>query len=188
MSTNSILHRLHQHRAWANQNLLDVAATLTPDQLHQSFDIGQGTVWRSLVHMYAAEYVWLETLRGDPEACCPGDIRGQLPGNQLGEGGVQSFDDLRQKWTAQERRWQEYLDAPASLISESLNELVERRGSTVTGGKPYFVRRSDAHLHVCLHAHYTLTQVINMLRHLGIEKLPDRMLIQLVFQENRGPT
>jgi hypothetical protein len=65
--------------------------------------------------------------------------------------------------------------------------LVERRGSTVTGGKPYFVRRSDAHIHVCLHAHCKLTQVVNMLRHLGVERLPDRMLIQLVFQESGRP-
>ena len=184
MSTSvSILQRLHQHRAWANKNLVEAAAALTAEQLHQPFDIGQGSVWKSLVHMYAAEYVWIETLRGDPEALCPGDVRGKLPGNQLGEGGIQSFGDLRQKWTEVESRWQQYL---AALTPESLDETVERRGSAASGGKPYFIRHSDALLHVALHAHYTLAQVINMLRRLGVEELPARMHIQLVWQESNS--
>jgi uncharacterized damage-inducible protein DinB len=140
--------------------------------------------------MYAAEYVWLETLLGNPEALCPGDVPGKLPGNQLGEGGVQSFDDLRQKWAALETRWQNYLAtlARGPAGAESLDQTVERRDSAARGGQPYFIRRSDALLHVCLHAHYTLTQVINMLRQLGVENLPDRMLIQLTWQESAEQT
>jgi uncharacterized damage-inducible protein DinB len=181
----SILQRLQQHRAWANEHLLAAAATLSDEQLRRSFEIGQGSVWRSLVHMYAAEYVWLETLLGDREALCPGDVRGQLPGNQLGEGGIQSFGDLREKWAALETRWRSYMAELAALSdgAKSLDELVERRGSTARGGRPYFLRRSDALLHVCLHTHYTLTQVVNMLRHLGVEKLPERMMIQLAWAE-----
>jgi uncharacterized damage-inducible protein DinB len=53
----SILHRLHQHRASANEKLVEAAATLSTDQLRQPFDIGQGSVWQSLLHMYAAEYL-----------------------------------------------------------------------------------------------------------------------------------
>ena len=53
----SILQRLHHHRAWANEKLVEAAATLSADQLGQPFDIGQGSVWRSLLHMYAAEYL-----------------------------------------------------------------------------------------------------------------------------------
>jgi hypothetical protein len=132
--------------------------------------------------------VWLETLLGDPEALCPGDVRGQLPGNQLGEGGIESFADLRAKWTALEARWRSYM---AELGAKSdgvkiLDELVERRGSTARGGRPYYLRRSDALLHVCLHTHYTLTQVVNMLRHLGVEKLPEQMMIQMAWAEEAG--
>jgi hypothetical protein len=31
----SILQRLHQHRAWANEKLVEAAGTLSPDQLRQ---------------------------------------------------------------------------------------------------------------------------------------------------------
>lgn len=53
----SLIQRLNQRRVWTNENLLTVAATLSEVQLHQVFSIGQGSVWKSLVHMYAAEYV-----------------------------------------------------------------------------------------------------------------------------------
>jgi hypothetical protein len=186
--------------------------------------------------MYAAEYVWFETLLGDPEALCPGDVRGKLPGNQLGEGGPRSIEELSERWGELEGRWREYLVALSEHTSggrkdplpgpprkgegefrgakgegelmgamgegdlsgaaregdsvrdaegeASLNEMVERRGSAARGGRPYFIRRWDAILHMCLHAHYTLTQIVNMLRHLGVEHLPDRMLIQLTWQES----
>jgi hypothetical protein len=37
----SILQRLHQHCAWANEKLVEAAATLSADELRQPFDIGQ---------------------------------------------------------------------------------------------------------------------------------------------------
>jgi uncharacterized damage-inducible protein DinB len=63
----SILQRLHQHRAWANEKLVEAAATLSPEELRGPQGIGQGSVWQSLLHMYAAEYLWLETMHGDED-------------------------------------------------------------------------------------------------------------------------
>src|SRR5690606_40387715 len=62
---SSDLRRLHQHRMWVNQRLLDAVRPLTDDQLHQPLAIGQGSVWRTLTHLMAAEYVWLEALLGN---------------------------------------------------------------------------------------------------------------------------
>ncbi|HEV8606080.1 MAG TPA: DinB family protein [Tepidisphaeraceae bacterium] len=85
MSTNAVklIHRLHQHRAWANAKLLDAAEALSAEQLQRSFSIGQGSIWKSLLHLYAAEFVWLEALEGNAEPLLPGDLPGKLPGNQL---------------------------------------------------------------------------------------------------------
>ena len=176
----SILQRLHHHRAWANEKLVEAAATLSPEELRRPFDIGQGSVWQSLLHMVAAEYLWLETILGNDDPLCPGDVRGQLAGNQLGEGGIRSLDELREKWAALEARWQKYL---AGLSADSLDDPVQRRTSIVSGNQPFTCTRADALLHVCLHAHYTLTQAINMLRHLGVKDLPPRMLTQLAWEE-----
>src|SRR5438132_6714136 len=99
MNAVELLKRLHQHRSWVNGNLLTAAASLTDEQLRSPFQIGQGSIWKSLVHLYAAEYVWLEALFGNEAFLVPGDLPGKLPGNQQGEGGITGLADLREKWT-----------------------------------------------------------------------------------------
>ena len=173
MNAVELLKRLHQHRAWVNDNLLTAAETLSHDQLWSEFQIGQGSMWKSLLHLYAAEYVWLEALLGNEQFLVPGDLPGKLPGNQQGEGGITDLADLRQKWSALEQRWIGYL---ASLTPAALEEVVYRKSSS---GQRFGTRRSDVLLHVCTHAHYTAAQVVNMLRHVGVEKLPETMLISL---------
>jgi uncharacterized damage-inducible protein DinB len=169
-----LLQRLNQHRAWVNANLLAVASSLTEDQLRQTFAIGQGSVWKSLLHMFAAEYVWLEALLGDAESLCPGDIRGKLPGNQLGEGAITKFSQLQENWAALQKRWDDYL---VTLPPASLDDPVYKVSSST--GERIATRRADVLLHVCTHAHYTAAQVVNMLRQLRLEKLPETMLISL---------
>jgi uncharacterized damage-inducible protein DinB len=177
MNAVELLQHLRQHRAWVNSNLLTAAATLNDEQLRSAFPIGQGSVWKSLLHLYAAEYVWLEALLGNEKFLVPGDLPGEIPGNQQGEGGITGLEDLRQKWSALEQRWIGYL---ASLTPTALEEVVYRTSSS---GKRFGRRRSDVLLRVCTHAHYTAAQVVNMLRHIGVEKLPDTMLISLARQE-----
>ena len=177
MNAVELLQRLHQHRAWVNGNLLTAAAALSDEQLRSAFQIGQGSVWKSLLHLYAAEHVWLEALLGDEGFLVPGDLPGKLPGNQQGEGGVTGLDDLRQKWSSLDRRWVGYL---AALTPAALEEVVYRKSSL---GQRFGTRRSDVLLHVCTHAHYTAAQVINMLRQAGVEKLPETMLISLARHE-----
>ena len=174
----TLIQRLHQHRAWANQNLLTAAGQLNDEQLRRSFPIGQGSVWKSLTHLYAAEYVWLAAVEGNENAIAPGDLPGQLPGNQQGPDAVHTLDELRQKWSALEKSWSSYLSI---LTPESLDETVYR--FSVTFNQRLSSSRSDALLHVCTHAQYTVAQVVNMLRQLGIQKLPATMLMALARQE-----
>jgi uncharacterized damage-inducible protein DinB len=178
MNAVELLQRLHQHRAWVNGNLLTAATTLSNEQLRSEFPIGQGSIWKSLLHLYAAEYVWLETLLGNEQFLVPGDLPGKLPGNQQGEGGVTDLADLRLKWSELEKRWTGYL---ADLSSASLEEVVYRK--SISLGTRLGTRRSDVLLHVCTHAHYTAAQMVNMLRHAGMESLPETMLISLARHE-----
>jgi uncharacterized damage-inducible protein DinB len=177
MNAVELLQRLHQHRAWVNANLLTAAASLSDEQLRSAFQIGQGSVWKSLLHLYAAEHVWLEALVGDEGFLVPGDLPGKIPGNQQGEGGIIDLDDLRRKWSALEQRWVGHV---ASLTPTALEEVVYRKSSS---GQRFGTRRADVLLHVCTHAHYTAAQVVNMLRQAGVDKLPETMLISLARHE-----
>ena len=173
----TLIQRLHQHRAWVNQNLLAAASVLTDEQLRRSFQIGHGSIWMSLVHLYAAEFVWLDALNGHERSLVPGDLPGHLPGNQLGVGGIASFDELRQKWLELQQRWDRYL---FELLPGSLDEPVFRVSSN---GQRSCTSRSDVLLHVCTHAKHHTAQVVNMFRQIGVEKLPETMLISMARQE-----
>lgn len=176
----SLIQRLHQHRAWVNENLLATASTLTDDQLRQPFAIGQGSIWKSLLHLYAAEFVWLEALLGNDNPLVQGDSPGGIPGNQMGEGGIASLAELRRKWCELHERWKKYLPG---LSPNSLDDPVYKFAFST--GKRLATRRSDVLLHVCTHAQYTAAQVINMFRRAGVEQLPETMLISLARQEER---
>jgi len=179
MEATDLIKRLHEHRAWVTRKLLDAAATLSETQLRERFTIGQGSIWKSLVHLYAAEYVWLETLLGDEQPCLPGDLPGKLPGNQEADGAIASFAELRSKWAHLDQRWHAYL---LSLSPDSLDETVYKVSTSSYHGKRQPTRRGDILLHVCTHAQYTTAQVVNMLRQTGVETLPETMLITLARQ------
>jgi uncharacterized damage-inducible protein DinB len=179
MDSIALIRRLHQHRAWVNGNLLAAAARLTETQLRQQFAIGQGSIWQSLCHLYAAENVWLEVMHGNEEALTKGDLPGKLTGNQLGEGAVKSLPELKKEWSALSTRWDKYL---SSLTAGALDDLVYRKRAGTS--ERFGTRRADVLMHVCTHAQYTTAQVVNMLRQCGIAELPAVMLIQFARQES----
>jgi hypothetical protein len=98
MDAVCLIRRLHQHRDWVNRKLLAAATVLDDAHLRKPYAIGQGSIWNTLVHLFAAEYVWLEALLGNEDPVAPGDLPSRLPGNQLGEGGVTGPEDLRRRW------------------------------------------------------------------------------------------
>src|SRR5262245_49856313 len=75
----TLIRRLHQHRVWVNENLLATASALRDDQLHQNFPIGQGSIWKSLLHLLAGEFVWLEALIGNDNPLMQCDLPGSIP-------------------------------------------------------------------------------------------------------------
>jgi len=178
MSSLDVLRRLHEHRIWSNARLLTATGAVPADGLRKEFSIGQGTLWRSLGHMYAAEWVWLATLEGNENPVLPGDRPDGLPGNQEGEGGVLSLAELRDAWAQLDARWRDYL---ANLREDQLDDVVYKISSTQRTRQA--CQRVDVLLHVCTHTHYTTAQAINMLRQVGTASLPDPMLITMARQE-----
>lgn len=181
MDSVALMQRLHRHRNWVTDGLLVTAATLSEEKLQQPLAIGQGSIWRSLYHMYGAEFVWLGALEGDESPTVPGDAPVKLPGNQEQDGGAKTLAELTQAWSELKKRWTSYL---GTLTPESLDEVVYKKRTSSTDTKRYGNKRADILLHVCTHAHYTAAQVINMYRQCGATDLPASMLIQMAREES----
>jgi len=174
MSSVELIRRLHQHRVWTNGQLLATATQLSSGRIHDSFDIGQGSLWKTLTHMFGAEYVWLQALLGNEDPVAPGDAVGKLPGNQQGEDPMTKLTELQEHWSDLDVRWESYL---TTLTEAALEQGIGKVSSST--GQRSVVQCSDILLHVCTHAQYTTAQAMNMLRQLGVEPLPDPMLITL---------
>ncbi len=181
MNSESLVSRLHQHRMWSNQRLLNSARQLTHEQLHQPMSIGQGSVWRTLTHLLAAEYVWLEALLGNEKTSMPGDALDKLPGNQQSAGAIESLGELCDRWSEIDLRWAKYLE---QITADSLDESIYKTSISSGKGKRYATMQADVLLHLCTHAQYTGAQLVNMLRQLEVEDLPDLMLITMARSEN----
>jgi uncharacterized damage-inducible protein DinB len=179
MNAVDVVRRLHRHRSWVNQRLLEAVRPLPYDQLQRQFAIGQGSIWKSLTHLYAAEFVWLEALLGNEDPLTPGDVPGKLPGNQEAPGAIQSLDELIRNWQQLDQRWNEYL---MQLSDVSLDDIVFKVSTSFRAGKRQGTKRVDVLLHVCTHAQYTIAQIVNMLRQLGYAPF-DVMLITLARRE-----
>jgi uncharacterized damage-inducible protein DinB len=165
---------------WVNHQLLDAVQSLGEEQLRRPLPIGQGSVWKTLTHLLAGEYVWLEALCGNDDPLMPGDLPGRLPGNQKAAGAMASLDELRAKWRALDGRWNDYL---RTLTDNALEEVVYKVSTSSGFGKRHGTRSADVLLHVCTHAQYTTAQLVNMLRQLDVTSLPDVMLISMARHE-----
>lgn len=56
------------YSSWATQRLLDVAATLPLEELTRDFQTSEKCVLGTLVHIYAADRIWLSRVRAEPRA------------------------------------------------------------------------------------------------------------------------
>jgi len=61
--------RLHMdYTAWASQRLMDAAAKVTPEELTRDFKTADKSVLDTLVHIYAADRIWLARVTAEPRA------------------------------------------------------------------------------------------------------------------------
>jgi uncharacterized damage-inducible protein DinB len=167
MEAIQILRRLHQYRAWSNWQLLHACRPLSREQLDAPFEIGQGSVWKSLVHLLAADSLWVDAFEGRPDSPVPCEAE------------FKDLEELANRWANLERRW---LDVLTRLDGSDLERPVLREDLQ---NRCFSLGGVDAHLQVCTHAAYTAAQVVNMLRRLGVASLPSCMLVAMAYAEGK---
>ena len=56
---------------WANDRVLQAAGPLTDEQLDRSFEMGLGSLRKTLMHILCAEQVWVQRWQGHAETPWP---------------------------------------------------------------------------------------------------------------------
>lgn len=155
MATSQPQEILLRHDRWATGAILDACETLTPDQFHQPFEMGLGSLHDTVTHILAAMQAWGDMLAGR-------EIRDRLEGEKRSVGQIRSLHEEISE------------DFAATVHAHPLDETVtaERRGRSFT------FPRGGILTHVTTHGMHHRAQCLNMLRQLGVEKLPPVSVVE----------
>lgn len=145
----STVRTLLEYSDWANDQVLTASGSLTDAQLDQPFDMGPGSLRRTLIHTYNGEYVWLQRWKqvsetkwpSESEPASVADVRERFHAVWIDRDGfLATLDD------AALQRAQTYRDSRGDLFRAPLGEML---------------------MQGCVHSIHHRAQIVNMLRRLG---------------------
>ena len=145
------LNRLLAHDAWTTNQLLEVCRDVSDADLDRRFEIGPGSVRATFDEIIGAMEHWADR------------IADRAKRERAGAGVRGSITEL----TARLDAVAEDLGATAQALCDAgrLDEIME----LTYGGTLYRFTRRIALVHVATHGIHHRAQIINMLRHLGVE-------------------
>ena len=144
------LRDLFNYGTWATACVWDTAADLSDEQLDRAFEMGEGSLRKTLAHIYGAERAWYER--------CQGPHADKLPHSSE----THKLNDIQE---ATRRISQMRGDWLATMNDDALDcEVAYTRD-----GQSHTHPLSDVLLHLCNHGIHQRAQAINMLRRLGQE-------------------
>jgi len=132
-----------------NATLLHAAEPLSAAQLDQSFDMGMGTLRKTLAHIYVGEKVWLER--------CTGNAECKWPPYETSVTLAEISEQLR------------LLIHPRDAFLATLNDAKVGAGQTYRDSKGTLFKATlhDMILQSIVHSTHHRAQAVNMLRRLG---------------------
>ena len=147
LSADALRAHLDYH-TWASRRLVEAASQLSPEELNHDFQTADKTILRTLVHVFAADRVWLARLTR------------QTPGPFISEADYQ-LSVLQNDWSAIQDGWRDWA---AGLTDAGAQESITyRRGATESYSPPAW----QLVLHVVNHGTHHRGQVSGFLRTLG---------------------
>jgi len=154
MSVSAEGIRLHvDYTAWASARLLDAASNLSEEELTRDFKTADRTVLDTLVHVFAADRVWLSRIQGAPRTTFvdPED---------------KSMAALEKEWPALHQRWKDW----ASALTDG--DTTAKIAFNDFRGNPYELPVWQIMMHVVNHGTHHRGQVAGFLRAMGHQPPP----------------
>jgi caffeoyl-CoA O-methyltransferase len=149
---------LLRHDAWATREVLRACSGLTDEQWHRRFEIGPGSLHDALTHVVGAMLRWADRIDGPPTELRP------------------SIEGIARRTPVELLA---LLDAAESGLAASADRARARGLGTefevTLAGKTHRFTLGAALVHVTTHGMHHRAQCLNMLRHLGVPGISDRL-------------
>lgn len=141
--------KLHiDYTIWATQRVLEAAAALTPAELNRDFETADKSVLGTLLHIYSADFAWIERTDGRSVTAVP-------------YAKDASLEWLQKEWPRVWERWKVYV---GGLTEEAAEIEIAYR---TLKGDPYRSAPWQIVMHVVNHASHHRGQAAGFMRSMG---------------------
>jgi uncharacterized damage-inducible protein DinB len=158
MDLETIRGLFHYNR-WANARSLEAASRVSPEDFTREIGGSFASLRGTLAHMYGAEWIWLERLRGTSPASLPFSL---------------DFPDvatIRERWLDVEREQRAFLDL---LDADRLSQVISYVNLK---GESFAYPIGRLLHHIVNHSTYHRGQIATLLRQLGATPISTDMLL-----------
>ena len=148
------LSQLAAYNIWANHKLLEAILALPEEKQKQELPSSFNSLYTTVLHMFHAESVWWQRMKLQERIILPMEtFKG-------------SMQELASESLQQNRQWQEWVNNATDPMLEHVFQYYNQKKESFK--QPTY----QMLLHVFNHGTYHRGQLVNMLRQLGIEKIP----------------
>jgi len=149
-----LLSQLAAYNIWANHKLLEIILALPEEKQKQEVPSSFRSLYTTVFHMWDAESIWWQRMKLHERITRPSDNFNS------------SMKDVSNGLLQQNQQWQEWVDTSTEPILDHVFQYYSQKKESFK--QPIF----QMMLHVFNHGTYHRGQLVNMLRQLGIEKIP----------------
>ena len=149
-----LLSQLAAYNIWANHKLLEIILALPEEKQKQEVPSSFRSLYTTVFHMWDAESIWWQRMKLHERIIRPSDNFNS------------SMKDVSNGLLQQNQQWQEWVDTSTEPILDHVFQYYSQKKESFK--QPIF----QMMLHVFNHGTYHRGQLVNMLRQLGIEKIP----------------
>lgn len=144
------IRELFDYNDWMRDRLMRLIEPLEPAQLDKPFEMGLGTLRKTMEHLASVEWMWLQRWKGwSPK-------ESELP---------KPPPTMKELWAT----WRQTVEERASFL-ETITDADLDRETPYTNifGDNFSYKLGYMLIHVCNHATHHRAQAVNMLRHIGV--------------------
>ena len=149
-----LLSQSAAYNVWANLKLLELINSLPEEKQKAEVPSSFSSLYKTVLHMWDAESAWWQRMKMHERIIIPSE-------NFNG-----SMKDVSNGLLAQSNQWKDWIDNASEMALEHVFQYYNTKREMFK--QPVF----QVILHVFNHDNYHRGQLVNMLRQLGIEKIP----------------